>query len=135
NNDWPFIQKNERNNPVLLRTATSSLGVTLTAGVNPSAVGGSVTFTATLTPVTGIGSVQFLDGNTPISGAIPLSNGSASFTTSGLALGTHNITARYTGDNRVAASTSAAFVQTVAVVKANASVGISLTAGANPATV
>jgi subtilisin family serine protease len=135
NNDWPLIQKNERNNPVLLRTAASSLTVSLTAGANPSTIGGSVTFTATLTPGTGSGSVQFLDGGAPISGSIALSNGSASFTTSGLALGTHNITARYTGSNKLAASTSAAFVQTVAVVRVNANIDINLTTGTNPATV
>jgi hypothetical protein len=124
NNDWPLIYQNERDTAILLRTAPSSLSVALTAGANPSTGGASLTFTATLTPVTGKGSVQFLDGGTPISGGIPLSNGSASFTTSGLSGGTHNITARYTGDNRLAASTSAVLVQTVA--RANSS--ISLTA-------
>jgi subtilisin family serine protease len=128
--DWPMNFQNPRNNPVLLRTATSSLAVTLTAGTNPSVAGDGVTFTATLTPGTGSGSVQFLDDGTPISGIIALSNGTASFTTSALALGTHNITARYTGNNQFAASTSAAFVQTV-ITKVNADISLSVITAAS----
>ena len=131
--DWPMNFQNPRNNPVLLRTSTSSVAVALTAGSNPSAPGDALVFTASLIPTAGNGTVQFLDGGVPISGAIALTSGTASFSTSTLALGTHSITARYTGDNRLAASTSAALVQTVA--RANASVSLNLTAGTNPATV
>jgi subtilisin family serine protease len=122
NNDWPLVLQNERDTSILLRTTPSTLAVTLTAGANPSAAGASLTFTATLSPATGKGSVQLLDGGTPISGAIPLSNGIASFSTSTLALGTHSITARYTGDNKSAASTSPILVQTVA--RANSSISV-----------
>jgi subtilisin family serine protease len=129
--DWPMNFQNPRNNSVLLRTVGSSLGVTLTAGTNPSVAGDSLTFTATLTPNTGTGSVQFLDGDAPVSGSIALSNGSASFTTSALALGTHNITARYTGSNQFAASTSAVFVQTV-ITKVNADISLRVISATNP---
>jgi hypothetical protein len=40
----------------------------------------------------------FFDGTTPISGGIPLNNGTAVFTTSTLAIGTHMISAQYGGD-------------------------------------
>jgi hypothetical protein len=130
NNDWPMVLQNPRNNPVLLRTLPSSLAVTLSSGANPSVVGDSLVFTATVTP-TANGSVQFLDSGSPLSGSIQLSNGSASFTTSTLALGSHSITARYTGDNQHSPSVTPALVQNV--VKGNSSVSISLTAGTNPA--
>ncbi|HZI58572.1 MAG TPA: S8 family serine peptidase [Verrucomicrobiae bacterium] len=132
NNDWPLIYQNEHNNPVLERAA-SSLAVVLTAGTNPSALGATVTFTAILTPNTGSGAVQFLDGGVPLSSAIPLTSGSASFSTSGLALGPHSIIVRYTGDNKVSAAISPVLVQTVA--RPSASVSLVLTAGANPASI
>jgi hypothetical protein len=130
NNDWPLIYQNERNSATLLRTTASNLSVALTAGSNPSVTGSTLTFTVTLNSNTAKGSVQFLDGDTPISGSIALSNGAASFSTSGLALGTHSITARYTGDNKFAASTSPILLQTVA--RPSASISVSLTGGANP---
>ncbi len=129
-NDWPFIFQNVRNNPVLLRTSASNLSVGLTTGSNPSIAGDNLVFTVTVTPGTATGAVQFLDGNAPISNAIPLNNGTASFSTAGLALGTHSITARYTGNNQLSASTSLELIQNVR--KANASVGVALSAGANP---
>jgi subtilisin family serine protease len=132
-NDWPMVLQNPRNNPVLLRTSASSLAVALTSGSNPSILGSNLTFTATLTPSTGHGSVQFLDGGTPISGSITMNNGSASFSTADLGLGPHSITARYTGDNRLASSISTALVQTVN--KPNTTVGLALTAGTNPSLV
>ena len=132
-NDWPMVLQNSRNNPVLLRTSASSLAVTLSTGSNPSTLADNLTFTATLTPATGNGSVQFLDGATTISGSIPLNNGSASFSTADLGLGTHSITARYTGDNRLGASVSPALVQTVN--KPNTSVSLTLAAGTNPSLV
>jgi hypothetical protein len=133
NNDWPMVLQNPRNNPVLLRTSASSLAVTLSTGSNPSTLGDNLVFTATLTPATGNGSIQFLDGGATISGSIPLSNGTASFSTTDLGLGTHSITARYTGDNRLSSSVSPALVQTVN--KPNTSVSVALTAGVNPSLV
>jgi large repetitive protein len=132
NNDWPMVLQNPRNNPVLLRTSPSTLAVTLSSGTNPSVIGDTLVLTATVQPA-GNGSVQFLDGGSPLSLSIPLSNGTASFTTSTLALGSHSITARYTGDNQRSASVSPAFMQTVA--KGNSSVSVGLTAGTNPALV
>ena len=73
--------------------------------------GTPVTFNATVSAGTGFtgtptGSVTFFDGTTAISGAIPLSgvagNDTASYTTSPgtqLSVGTHSITALYSGDS------------------------------------
>ena len=63
--------------------------------------GDAVTFTATVTsggsPVTG-GTVSFADGATPLASNVPLdANGMVTFTTSTLSVGTHGITATYSG--------------------------------------
>ncbi len=94
-------------------SATTTVG----SSVNPTVFGQSVTFTATVSatpPATGTptGEVVFYDGNTPID-TETIVNGAASYTTSGLAIGGHSITAQYGGDNNFTGSTSTAFTQTV----------------------
>ncbi len=90
----------------------ASVGVTSSAG--PSTYGQTLTLTATVSavaPVSGTptGTVTFFDGATPLSAPVTLANGIASFTTSGLAIGNHSITAVYGGDADFAASTSAIY--------------------------
>jgi hypothetical protein len=131
--DWPMNFQNPRNNPVLLRTSVSNLSVMLSSGSNPSTFGDNLAFTATLTPSNGSGAIQFLDSGTPISGSVPLSNGSVSFNTADLGPGTHSITARYTGDNKLSSSVSPALVQTVN--KPNTIISVVLTAGTSPSLV
>jgi len=70
--------------------------VTLSSSPNPSTWGQSVTFTATALP-SKTGTITFLDGATSI-GAGAISGGVAIFTTSALAVGSHNITAQYNSD-------------------------------------
>ncbi|MGA2699488.1 MAG: Ig-like domain repeat protein [Isosphaeraceae bacterium] len=94
---------------------------TVVSSANPSSFGQSVTFTATVravAPGSGVptGPVKFyLDSSTTPLGTITLSSsGNARFTTSGLALGPHTITASYTGDsNFTASATTAPLTQTV----------------------
>jgi hypothetical protein len=87
----------------------------LASGANPSMSGSSVTFTATVTnggygiPT---GTVTFMDGATTL-GTGTLSGGVATYTTSGLAVGQHSMTAGYSGDADNAGSTSTAMTQTV----------------------
>ena len=74
----------------------------LTAVPSSPTLGQSVTFTATVSAVppgagTTTGSVSFMDGTTLL-GTVPLTNGSAAFSTASLALGSHDITASYSGD-------------------------------------
>jgi N-acetylneuraminic acid mutarotase len=103
--------------------------VTLVSSANPSSYGESVTFTATLSPSSATGTVQFLDGSTAL-GTATITSGSASLAVSVPAVGTHSITAVYSGDANVAASTSATLVQTVG--KAVSSV--TLISSVNPST-
>jgi len=86
---------------------------TLVSSVNPSISGAPVTFTATITPTVPNGEiVTFYDGAFSI-GAPTTSAGVATLTTSTLAAGPHNITAKYAGDAIYATSTSSVVVQTV----------------------
>jgi CSLREA domain-containing protein len=73
---------------------------TLTSALNPSIVGQAVTFTATVasTVDTPSGSVQFYVDGAALGSPLALSNGQASLSTLALAVGTHPITATYSGD-------------------------------------
>jgi hypothetical protein len=101
-------------------TQTVNQDATTTAvasSANPSVSGQSVTFTATVTagaPGSGTptGTVTFFDGSTAL-GTGTLSGGSATYSTSALALGGHGITATYNADADFTGSTSAALTQTV----------------------
>ncbi len=77
----------------------------LSSSANPSTLGQSVTFTATVPP-SKTGSIIFLDGATVIGSGL-ISGSAATFATSNLSVGTHNITAQYNS------STSAVLVQVV----------------------
>jgi hypothetical protein len=71
--------------------------VALTSPQNPAIFGQPITFTATVTPQfsgTPTGTVTFLDGAKVLK-TVTLSASAASFTTSTLARGVHNITAKY----------------------------------------
>ncbi len=98
---------------VVDKAATSTL---LTSAPNPSDAGAAVTFTATVTsdgnPVT-TGQVQFSDDSIAIGAPVAVApDGTATLTTSTLAVGTHPIRARYTGSASLATS-SADLDQTV----------------------
>ncbi len=107
-----------------VRQATGTT-TTLTSSLADSAPGQAVTFTATVSGGgngTPTGTVTFEDGTTVL-GTVALSPGlndmggsssaNASFTTSGLTLGTHSITAVYSGNNVFTTSTATALDQTV----------------------
>jgi hypothetical protein len=74
---------------------------TLISSANPSTAGSKVTFTAlvkaTVSQAAVTGSVTFSDGKVMLGGA-KISNGTATFTTSSLAVGTHAISAAYSGN-------------------------------------
>lgn len=106
------------------QTVISSLAPTTTtvaSSVNPSQFHQAVTFTATVTynPLAGTpdSPIQFFDGTTFLgSVANPVysaGHATATFTTSTLALGTHNITATFMGDAHFNTSTSLPLVQNV----------------------
>jgi hypothetical protein len=105
-----FVFTPEASAPVA--TATS-----LSAAATHATSGQAVTFTATVAPKSGsgvpAGTVAFSDGSTQIGTASLNSSGSAVFDTSGLAIGSHSISAAYSGDANFASSTSAAVSVTI----------------------
>jgi PKD repeat protein len=107
--DTNFAPSNSLGVHVTMNKAGTTLA--LASSTNPSTLGQSVTFTATITPQyagQASGTVTFNDGATALgSGAV--SANAASLTTSSLAIGTHPITAVYTGDSNFSGSTSPVF--------------------------
>src|SRR5437867_866087 len=84
----------------------------VTSSVNPSVFGQSVTFTATVgatAPGSGTpnGSVQFNVDGSALGGPLVLSAGTASISTSALAVGAHAVTVSYGGDTSFNGSTGA----------------------------
>jgi hypothetical protein len=93
--------------------------------------GQSVTFTAIVSgATTPTGTVQFFDGATSL-GTVALSGTSAALTTSTLAVGTHPITAVYSGDIDDPGSTSPALSQVVNAA-AGAATSTGLVSSLNP---
>ena len=84
----------------------------LQSSLNPSKSGQSVTFSATVSGNSPTGTVRFKDGATVLA-TVALAGSSASFTTSGIAGGTHVITAVYSGDASNISSTSSDLGQAV----------------------
>jgi len=87
----------------------------LSSSDTSSVVGQSVTFTATVSSTTTgtiTGTVTFKDGAATL-GSGSVSSGTATYTTSALAAGTHSITAEYGGSTNFNASTSSAVSQEV----------------------
>ena len=121
--------------PVLLTADITPATPTLDLGStpNPSLYGSSVTFTATVktngaTAGDATGSVVFKDGATPLS-TNDVTGGAASYASAGLSLGSHSLTAEYSGDTNYLGSTSSpALSQVVQAVTVTA-----LDSSANPA--
>src|SRR5207248_7907153 len=100
----------------MLNQSVTNPGATTTtsvaSSVNPSTFGQSVTFTATVShnaPGTPNGTVSFYDGGASIGqGAVSTTSGvsTATFSTPNLAVGTHTLTATYSGDANFAGSNS-----------------------------
>jgi len=91
-----------------------STSIKLLSSLNPSVLGQSVTFTASVvssSSATPTGTVSFYDG-VNLLGAVTLS-GLATYTTSRLSVGSHAITAVYSGDTTFAGTTSRALTQVV----------------------
>lgn len=88
---------------------------TLTSSLNPSTYGTAVTFTATISGGSTIptGTVTFMDGTATIGTGTLNSAAQATLTIATLSVGSHSITASYSGDATHAATTSAALTQVV----------------------
>ena len=88
--------------------------VKLTSSLNPAAVAKGVTFKATVTggAILPTGTVAFYAGTKQL-GAATLSNGGASLSTSKLAAGKYDITAKYSGDSNDLIAESKALTETI----------------------
>jgi hypothetical protein len=108
----------------------ATTATTLVASANPSTFGASVTLTATVSTNGGAasGTVTFSDGVTVL-GTAAVNAGVAVYSSSTLALGTHPISAVYSGDTNDAGSTSV--VLNEQVLQAGP---VTLASSANPST-
>jgi uncharacterized repeat protein (TIGR03803 family) len=109
--DFKFSQSKPLKQIVDQAATTTSL----ISSQNPSNVNQAVTFTASVTAQSGgtvAGSMIFYDGAKELK-SVALSGGTAAYTTSKLAAGTHSITAKYAGNGNFATSTSPVLTQTV----------------------
>lgn len=108
NSNDNYATSNNTANPYIQNVRRSTT-TDLTSNNNPSIYGENVTFTATITSGTSgaiTGTVTFLDGATTIGTDTTIVGGEATFTTNSLVVGTHPITAVYSGDGTFATSTS-----------------------------
>ena len=96
-----------------LSAALTRTMTTLTSSLNPSTYGQAVTFTAVVTPAPPDGEIVTFRQGGNVMGTGALSGGSATVTTSTLAVGTDTIKAVYAGDGTYAGSTSNAVSQVV----------------------
>ena len=87
----------------------------LQSSSSPSALGSTVTFTASVSgdAAQPIGNVRFFDGTNLLGTVATNASGTAMFASNTLALGSHSITANFTGDAQDSPSTSAVTTQVI----------------------
>ncbi len=100
--------------PVTVTVTTAATTTTLTASPNPAPFGATAAFTATVTSSAGTpgGSVSFFD-STALLSTVTLASGVATYSTSALSVGPHNITAVYAGATDYVSSTSNLVVEVI----------------------
>jgi hypothetical protein len=115
---------------VVLATTTTALKTS----ASPALVMSGIAFTATVTGNGGAptGSVTFAVDGVNASSAAVGAGGTASFTDSALAVGTHAVVATYTGDTNDSPSTSSALSQVVQAIPTVTNLGVSSSTGPNP---
>lgn len=101
--------------PVTQVITKASTAAVVSSSASPVSLGNIVTLTALVSSPGGLpsGSVTFMDGSNALGTGTLNSNGVASFSTSGLSVGSHSITVSYGGDTNFTSSTSAALSQIV----------------------
>jgi len=108
-------------NPVIVPSTS-----TISASVSAATVGQSVTLSVTVAGNAPTGTVQFMAGSAPLGAPVALVAGVASWSGNTLAVGSHAITASYSGDAANAPSLSASI--TVEVSKAVATLSLASSA-------
>jgi len=109
----------------------ASSATTVSSSVNPAVFGQTVVLSATIQPAFGgsaTGTMTFLDGAAALGSSL-VSGNAAQFSLSSLAIGSHSITAKYSGDSNVTGSTSVTLTQTIS----QAATTTTVTSGSNPA--
>jgi large repetitive protein len=104
-----------------INQSSFATSTTVTSSPNPSNSNQSVTFTATVTSTGGtpVGSVTFTEGATALASNVAVNaSGQATFSTSTLSVGSHTITASFTGANGFGSSSGTAAPQVVQNVAA-----------------
>lgn len=101
--------------PTSLSAIQGTPTVSVAPSSNPVPNGASVTLTSTVagSGLMPTGGVTFYDGTTELGAGTLNGSGVATFATTGLSIGSHAITASYTGDSNYTAGTSATLVLTV----------------------
>ncbi len=112
---------------VLSQVVKINSGLTMTASPSPAAAGQAVTITATMNSAA-TGTVQFKDGVTVLA-TVPVTAGTATYSTSTLAAGSHTLSANYSGDATYINS-STSIVKTILATSS-----VSIASNANPTTV
>lgn len=108
----------EADKTLSLTLASKQTQATLLSSLNPSAFGQPVTFTATVSASTAgagtpAGTVTFRDGSIILGTGTLNASGQTAFTTSSLSVGSHSITATYSGNSSFNSSTSLGLIQIV----------------------
>ncbi|MFO0911592.1 MAG: MBG domain-containing protein [Pirellulales bacterium] len=107
------------NGTLTVTGANNGTTTSIVSTANPSVPGQTISFTVTVSPQSGggvpTGAVTIKDGATTLT-TLSLTAGQASFSTAGLSLGPHALTAIYSGSSSYAGSSSTALTQTVKTV-------------------
>jgi hypothetical protein len=125
--------------PVSQVVTKANTTTTLISSDNPAVAGASVTFTASVAAVapgagTPAGTITFMDGTTMLGTPVVIGNtGLAMFVTTTLTVGTHSITATYSGNDDFATSASTVLTQTITAAVDAGSSGSSGTSGTSGA--
>ncbi len=103
---------------MLINVLPASSATVIASSQNPALPGAAVTFTATLNAVapgagTPTGELQFSVDGSAVGTPATLTNGVASFTTSTLSHGAHNISVSYAGDTNFSGTTNAMVAQQI----------------------
>lgn len=122
--DSNFVAANSAAQTVIINLIAPTIA--LTATPSTATVGTAIALGATVTGTgaSPTGTVEFLDGTTTLA-TINLASGAASYSATALAVGTHTITASYSGDANFAALASAAQTVTITAIPPSISAVVS----------
>jgi hypothetical protein len=116
---------------VVNQAVQSQTSIVLASSLNPALAAVPVTFTATVTNGNGTvptGTVTINDGSSVLAELTLPANGTVSFTTSTLPVGTHSITAAYGGDTDDASAKSSTLAQVIQAIPTKTTLGASAAA-------